>query len=311
MASVFGLAIGSNGTTLLSVEPYHRPKLSVNTGTSWTDVAYFSGSEALTGCAVGLDNQTMLIADPDTGVLYMSLNGSVDWSVVPGPIAGGWPGICGVGIADDCQAMVACCYGGRCYITNNRWADYSEILPKGDVDADWRCIAIGGDGLVILVGETGGRLYLSQDGGETDNWPETRPAGDFDVAWDAVAVGTDNKLLMAGDNFNYGTLYRSIDVGDNWFTEEVDPLYISITAVALGGAALHSAVACDAGSGNSHVFVGAYTAPLPPVPPGPTPPPVYPVVDRLRIEAYHSALEVSEVEILGLPMESDFIDINS
>lgn len=308
MASVFGIAIGSNGTTLLSVAPDNRPRLSTNAGSSWSDIVYFSGSGVLIGCAVGSDNQTMLIADPVLGILYMSLNGSTDWNVVPGPLSGDWPGICGVGIAGDNQTMVACCYGGRCYITHNRWSSYSEIRPKGDVDADWRCIAISANGLVILVGENFTRLYLSKDGGVTDNWLETQPAGDTDQAWFGVAVGADNETLMAGDSLGGGTLYRSIDIGDYWFVESIDPAYESFSAVALGGTALHAVTACDEGyGGGSHVYLGAYTAPISPEPPGP---PVFPVIDKFGIEGFYAPISVDEVEILPLPITSDFVDID-
>jgi hypothetical protein len=308
VASVFGIAIGSNGSTLLAVAPYNRPRLSLNAGASWSDITYFSGSEVPIGCAVGSDNQTMLIADPDNGTLYMSLNGSADWSIVPGPAEGVWPGVCGVGIAGDNQTMVLCCYGGRCYITHDRWLSYSQIRPIGDMSANWRCISISANGLVILVGEDGGRLYLSVDGGDTDNWPETQPAGDSSESWTGTAIGVDNETLMACDSLGGGTLFRSSSVGDNWFVESINPSYQSFSAIALGGAALHAVTACDVGYGDSHVYIGAYTAPPPPEPPGP---PVYPVIDKLMLDAYYAEVDIDEVEILGLPIESDFIDINS
>jgi hypothetical protein len=99
-------------------------------------------------------------------------------------------------------------------------------------------------------------------------------------------------------------LYRSIDVGDNWNVESVNPLYLSVTAAALGGIALHAAVACDEGVGDSYVYVGTYTPPIP------TSTPVYPVVDKLGIEGFYAALQVDEVEIIKLPVESDYLDID-
>jgi hypothetical protein len=106
-------------------------------------------------------------------------------------------------------------------------------------------------------------------------------------------------------------LYRSSDEGDNWYVETVDPAYEGFSAVALGGEALYAVAACDEGFGDSHVYLGAYTE-SPPPGPGPTPDPSdFPVIDKLRVDAYYAELDVDEVEILGLPISSDFIDVNS
>jgi hypothetical protein len=235
----------------------------------------------------------------------MSLDGGDTWDIVPGPVEGGWGSVTGVGIAGDNQTMVLCANGGRCYRTSNRWSSYSEIQPIGDANGDWGCIAISGNGLVILVAERPGRIYLSTDGGATPNWPETQPGGDSDHSWRGLAVGADNQAMLACEAD--GLFYRAEHIVGPWFMENINgEVPYDWWSASLGGASLYAIAMGDPG-GTSQLYRGTYAPPEPPEPPGP---PVFPVIDKFGIEGFYAPISVDEVEILPLPVSSDFVDID-
>jgi hypothetical protein len=307
MSMIGDCAIGPDGQIAIAVTPFSAvARLSYDAGYSWQNLALPSGVLACS-CAIGPDNLTVLLGCT-SGILLLSSDLGENWEEMPGPAEGNWGGnVFGVGIADDNQTMVLCVAGGRCWKTVNRWLTQYEIRPNEDADKEWSRIGISGNGLVLLASEYGGRLFLSINGGETPGWPETRPDGDKDLGWACVAVGRDNKSLFAGQIG--GGLFRSFDVGVKWQQEIVGGwANADWTSVSLGGSELWSVISRYASSTDNEVFFGTFTAPAPPpTPPGPI---VFPIVDKLSLVAHRSRLTVDKVEIVGLPVETDFLGIN-
>ena len=75
-------------------------------------------------------------------------------------------------------------------------ATWTERQPAGAVDKCWQIVASDKDGLNLIAGVRGGRLYTSADGGV--NWTERQPAGDADKDWHCEASGADGLNLIVG-----------------------------------------------------------------------------------------------------------------
>ena len=88
--------------------------------------------------------------------------------------------------------------------------DWQETGPLTTA-RNWQSIAVSSDGLHLVAGVGGGRLYTSTDGGTS--WNETQPAGDTDQWWDSVASSSDGSHLVAANDY---FVYTSSDSGDNW-----------------------------------------------------------------------------------------------
>jgi photosystem II stability/assembly factor-like uncharacterized protein len=91
--------------------------------------------------------------------------------------------------------------------------DWTEVKPGGDTDLSWNNAgAMSSDGQKMVAGVSNGRLYLSDNGGDT--WTETQPAGDMNANWIAAAMSSDGETILVGA---YGTgLYLSTNGGDSW-----------------------------------------------------------------------------------------------
>jgi hypothetical protein len=98
---------------------------------------------------------------------------------------------------------------------DDRLMRVSVLDPIGEnASALWNSIYCTHDGQNILAGvggSNGGRLYYSQDGGES--WVEHKPAGDYDQIWLNVFIDNTNMYLYATSAS--GHVYRCTD-GINW-----------------------------------------------------------------------------------------------
>jgi len=77
---------------------------------------------------------------------------------------------------------------------------------------NWRCCASDSDGSNLIAGVYCGRLYTSDDSGET--WTERQPAGDIDANWRCCASDADGSNLIAVDYG--GRVWTSDDSGATW-----------------------------------------------------------------------------------------------
>ncbi|MDQ5928219.1 MAG: hypothetical protein QG633_657 [Patescibacteria group bacterium] len=119
-------------------------------------------------------------------------------------------------------------------------ASWAQRFPSNNASAFWTKTASDDDGSTLLVGSlgqsSGGRLYVSNDGGLT--FSETQPAGDVDVNWGSLASDADGSNLIVGASAAGGRLYISEDGGSNW-TEtqpvgDVDRNWIAVASDADG-----------------------------------------------------------------------------
>ena len=87
-----------------------------------------------------------------------------------------------------------------------------ERQPAGAYDFRWRCCASSNDGLSLIAAIYGGRVYTSEDGGET--WVERQPKGDADGDWYCCASSSDGSKLIISDLNR--RLYTSANHGETW-----------------------------------------------------------------------------------------------
>ena len=103
-------------------------------------------------------------------------------------------------------------------------ATWEELRPIDDDDYSWNATSVSNNGANLLVGVKVGRLYESDDRGDT--FTETKPNGDADGEWIFGAIN-DSGMMIAGENS--GRLYinttgtwseaqPSGDVDGNWFS---------------------------------------------------------------------------------------------
>jgi photosystem II stability/assembly factor-like uncharacterized protein len=120
---------------------------------------------------------------------------------------------------------------GQVFKSTDAGANWTRLLPDGTTNyINWAGLACSDDLNYILVGSysTGGRLWLSSDGGAT--FTETRPKGNADGNWINFAMSSDGQYMYAQDR-GFG-FWKSSDYGATWTT-------------AIAGNAQWQSVACD------------------------------------------------------------------
>lgn len=102
------------------------------------------------GVAIGGDDQTVVLISISTGRLFITPNRGTDWSEITLP-PDAWPS--SVAISQDCTTIYLGS-GDRLWSKTGS-ADWVELRPLGDVDAEYSGIGVGGDdGDQILVCST-------------------------------------------------------------------------------------------------------------------------------------------------------------
>ena len=93
---------------------------------------------------------------------------------------------------------------------DDRLMRITEYDPTETGSALWQSVFCSQDGQTILAGvggTYGGRLYYSEDGG--DSWTEVQPAGDIDQIWLDLYIDNSNLDLFA--TTASGHIYRCTD----------------------------------------------------------------------------------------------------
>lgn len=95
---------------------------------------------------------------------------------------------------------------------------WTETQPAGNNDRNWVASGMSDDGETIVIVGSGGRLYVSTNGG--NNWTEEQPGGNVNLNWQTACVSGDGTTAIAG--IDSGRLYLSTDGGNNF--SETQPL---------------------------------------------------------------------------------------
>lgn len=88
---------------------------------------------------------------------------------------------------------------------------WSETQPAGDTNQSWTPSAISSDGQKMIVGNQGGGLYISSNGGIS--WSSANPT-EFEPTWYVTSMSANGQTILAG--VYGGRLYLSTNGGSSW-----------------------------------------------------------------------------------------------
>lgn len=90
---------------------------------------------------------------------------------------------------------------------------WSDLQPAGDNNKRWGALGFSKNGRYIIAGINGGRVYYSNDYGDT--WEEIQPKGNDNGTWiGKVGISDDGTKILIGEYG--GRLWHSTDSGANW-----------------------------------------------------------------------------------------------
>lgn len=101
-------------------------------------------------------------------------------------------------------------------ISEDSAVTWKTVLPNNQFEP-WSTVACDSDFSNLIVASNSGRIYISNDSGDT--WSESRPNGNQDLDWHCVASDGDGSTLLAC--IYGGRLYKSTNSGSSW--AEVQP----------------------------------------------------------------------------------------
>lgn len=174
---------------------------------------------------------------------------------------------------DNGQIILAGVYGGRMYRSANQGSSWSEIRPDGDNDYNWLTVGLDKDGQTMLVGiddagdeisPRNGKLYLSQDGG--NSWSEKVLAGTYGREWRISSISDDGKRMLVGygDSTTAGRIFLSTNSGSTWSeTQPAGDADYLWKAGVLSGDGYTMVVAAGTYSATSRMYIGTLPRPGP------------------------------------------------
>lgn len=213
------VAISGDGLTVITTDG-SRLQLSQDGGDTWGETQPIGDTDASTWSMLEVDaDGSVLIAGISGGRLYMSEDGGDTWSETR-PIDDGDYGWADIDLDSDGSHLIAAVDGGRLYISDDGGDTWSETQPIDDSGYGWNSVALDADGSNLFVsyaqpgpkGGTVGRLYISDDGGDT--WTETQPVDIDGHGWTHVAMDSDGSALMAAVGGE--RVHTSFDGGLSW-----------------------------------------------------------------------------------------------
>lgn len=262
--------VSGDGQTMIAGFYGNRLYLSHDAGRTWTDTQAAGDVDSnWQGGAISGDGQT-IIAGINPGRLYISTDGGDNWAETrpAGNTDQAW---IPMALSDNGNVVVAGVYGSRLYRSTNQGSSWSEIRPAGDNDFNWNTVGVNSDGQTVLVGidDAGdelsprdGKLYLSQDGG--NSWSEKIIAGPYGREWRISSVSDDGQTMFAGygDSTTAGRLFLSTNAGSSWAeTQPAGDTDYLWKAGALSGDGYTLVAAAGTYSATSRIYVGTLPRP--------------------------------------------------
>jgi len=153
-----------------------------------------------------------------------------------------WYGVTAAKATAGAQAYGAVNNGGRLYTSHDDGDTWTERRPAGDVDYQWRTIAMDTDGSHILAGGYPARAWRSTNSGAT--WTEAQPAGAVDANWRCSGMSSTDGQYMYIGAYN-GRLWRSADYGATWNDPIGTDLWWTSVDVSDNGALVIACAAYD------------------------------------------------------------------
>ena len=129
---------------------------------------------------------------------------------------GSWEGVASDSTGDkliSCESISGLTHVGIVQTSIDGGNSWTTRTPSG-ANRMWRDADISDDGSTLIVCSegSGGRIWISTDGGV--NWTETQPIDNADHNWNCVELNSDGTKILAA--VQGGKVYRSINSGVNW-----------------------------------------------------------------------------------------------
>jgi hypothetical protein len=201
--------MSADGTKILAGELYGRLYLSVNSGASWAEVQPAGDiNENWYASCMSADGTKILVSSPIHRI-YLSTTSGASWAEVQpiGDVDYQW---IGASISIDGTKIIVTSRWlsplfQSVFLSVNSGISWKNITPSG-VATDTFVGNISADGNTVLVGEHGGRLYISTNA--CSSWVEIQPAGDADKEWRVSCMSADGTKILAGEGgASSGRLY--------------------------------------------------------------------------------------------------------
>ncbi len=177
--------------------------VSHDSGVTWIQKRKEYG-ERYNNVASSADGTTLsAISDPNT--LWISTDSGENWTSSSGPGTGTYGRLSSS--SDGSTLFYSTNVLSK---TSNQGGTWSDITPSSWTGGSASNVAVSSDGLKLVVGESGGLVRTSNDGGAT--WTDQTALGAKN--WNSVASSPDGTKIAAADLSGY--IYTSTDSGANW-----------------------------------------------------------------------------------------------
>jgi hypothetical protein len=214
--NIYGVCCSADGSKILTAccdaTLSLNMNLSINGGTSYTNIATGNGAPGVNGWSsydMSPDGSKIMGCVPGGKIVYTTNDGG-SWTIINSQ-NGNWGGIA---VANDGTATVTCIsLSGSVANSVLRWNGSTWTgVSSSIIPTDWtRNVSCSDDGRIILIAQqknTGnGVLYLSRDSGAT--WEYNTAMGVSN--WQSIAVSANGtRIMCAGSAINSRTgLYSS------------------------------------------------------------------------------------------------------
>lgn len=190
-----------------------------------------AGKRSWRGIACTADGRTIYATSYSGEPMAKSTDFGETWITIAAPIPYGH----GIACSSDGTKLVWGSAGAAAglFTSDNsgaNWTKRDSLRTSGTIGT-----ASSADGTKLMVCEYTGDQALSslrQSNDAGANWTKiaTAPAG----AWGAIATSADGSILYANEWRNGGTVYKSIDSGQNWQKLDIQSKWLGIACSANG-----------------------------------------------------------------------------
>ncbi len=190
------LASDADGSNLIAAVGNGRLYLSTTTGATWAETQPAGNINVGWRDVASNDDGSKLLAINALGGVYLSTDGGTGWiDIAPDPLT--WKSTT---VSSDFQHIALIhgdCGDDVVFVSSDGGSNWtSESVFGGAVC--WAFLSGDSTGTHMMVSGDPGRLYVSDDGGDT--WEETQPADDAGYSWYGLASNADGSQLVAGAN---------------------------------------------------------------------------------------------------------------
>ena len=211
------ISMSEDGSIIITGVRNGRLYISANTGKTWSE-AQPAGNFNRDWLDSKISEDGNIIITLSSEGIYRSTNKGLNWEEILTSYDVDWTSVSMssngsvilVSYTDDLETYFL--------LSINSGSSWSSVTPKigsFGTPVDKITSGMSKDGNIMVVAETGGRVYMSTNKGST--WSEIQPAGDADYSWRTVFLSENGSNIIIGSaESSHGRLYFSDDTGSTW-----------------------------------------------------------------------------------------------